>query len=249
MKFGQRYNGKGRISSLANYVQFNICGLSAIEIVQRYFIYEIDKPIVLLGDYSSEERDAREDDMLQAERIYEIKDAISSLQAFGAEIWAITLQPVSRFGLSLLGSSNISFEEFSSKLNDIYPVPVLFKNRGNKDLYLSNPEEIIEFSQNNKITLDFTHLLEACKYDFELYKSTLFKINIENVQELHIKQLSLQDENKLPNTENWTELDSKKVIEYLKNVPWVTFTFMEQGGGHNRFEHVVKIITGTSNFL
>lgn len=240
MKFGQRYDGKGKISSLADYVQFNICGLSPIDIVQRYFLYEIDKPIVLLGDYSSEERDAREDDMLHADRIFEIKDAISSLQAFGAEIWGITIHPVSKQGLRHLGV-NTTFKQFIDKLIDIYQIPVLVKNRQCESLYMSTPQEVIEFSQTNKITFDSKHLYEICNYDRNCYIDTVNKINIENVQELHVRHF-VTGEDKLTTNKGFDPqgIIVEEVAHLAKLIPWATFNFEEAGGGHNRFDRAME---------
>lgn len=240
MKFGQRYNGKGKISSLADYVQFNICGLSAIEIIQRYFMYEINKPIVLLGDYTSEERNAREDDMLHAERIYEIKDVISSLQDFGADVMAITIHPVSKKGLEKLGV-NVSINDFVNKLNDIYQIPVLMKNRQYHSLHLSCPEEVIKFSQSNKMTLDLTLLYEACEYDIEKFLDAVNRINRDNVQELHIRQISMSQSSLVGNRGMSQQVvDPLNIAKLFTKVPWATFSFLESGGGHARFDSIVK---------
>jgi hypothetical protein len=238
--FGQQYNGKGKISKMADYVQLNICGLNAIEVVQKYFLYEIDKPIILLGDYDSKKRNAHEDNMLKADRIYEVKDAIKSLQAFGAEILAITFQPVTREGLRNLGFT-ISFDEYIAKLNEIYHVPVFVKNRYNKEFFLSTPEEVVNFSHKFKMTLDGVLLLKSCNNDVGCFMDTLEKINWDNVCEIHVKHMSfgengLQGEKEL----NTLAVKATDVTSYAKRVKYLTF--MVGRGGHPQFEPIAKQI-------
>lgn len=239
LKFGQRYSGKGHISDYADYIQFNICGLSPIDVIQRYFLYDIDKPIVLLGDYTHEERNSSEDDMLSVDRIYDIKETIRSLKAFGADIWGITLHPVSRSGLESFGA--VSFKEYIDKLTTIYDVPVMVKNRQYGELFLSNPEEIIEFSQTNKLTLDSSFLFEVCGNDKECYIETVSRINISNVQEIHVKHLSTGRRG-LPKENDLDEFEKlASVIRLLKDVPWATFV-QRDGVNHNMFDDTVKRI-------
>ncbi|HDR8453981.1 TPA: hypothetical protein QC364_000773 [Bacillus cereus] len=246
MKFGQRYKGRGEVSPLADYVQFDISGLSAIEIVQNYFILDINnKPILLLGDYSDEEKGSSEDDMLKADRIYEIKDAISSLRAFGAEIMGITIYPFSREGLYSL-SRTIKFDDFIFKLKEIYDIPVLVRNSNKKDLFLSTSEEIIRFSQKNKIAISPMSLYEALDYDLDKYLDTVLNINLENIQEIQIRTTSCcmnECESNYDNNQEHTLFRLKDFYKKLKIVPWFTLMLMGSGGSGKSFELSVKKIT------
>ncbi len=239
VKLGQRYKGRGRISPLADYVQLDISGLSAIEIVQNYFMLEIDKPIILLGDRTEKGYYSSEDHMLSPERMYEIKDAISSLQAFGAEILAITFSPVSRVGLKSLGSK-ITYSEFVDKLNEIYQIPVLVRNVSNKDLYLSTPEEVVEFSKIHKLTIDSFALLEACDNSVEKYLDTISKIDIRNVQEIHVYSIGMSTKSFVGNEKLNHGVDMSVLMEYVKKIPLATFMLTESGGTGSEFEKVVS---------
>ncbi|MEX3625074.1 hypothetical protein [Viridibacillus arvi] len=243
-KYGQRYNGKGRISSYADYIQLDICGLRAIEIVQRYFLYDINKPILLLGDYTNEERKASEDDMLDAERLYDLKDSIKSLRAFGAELMGLTMNPVSREGLERFGGSKFTFREYVDKVSEILQIPVLVKNTANKELLLSEPEELIEFSKTNKITLDHNLLIQACNYSMDKYLETFSKINIENIQESYIRTVSKKWSH--PTKDKPTKTYDKKIVESIKlskSIPWATFV-LDDNIGYTQFDSMVKSMIG-----
>jgi hypothetical protein len=247
MLFGQSYNGKGRISNLADYVQFNICGLNSIEVVQRYFMYKINKPIVLLGDYYSEIRNTTEDDMLKASRIYEIKEIIKSLKAFGAEILGITFQPVTRNGLKAFGEK-VTFEEYAKKINDIYDIPVFIKNRYNKEIFLSTPEEIIEFSKKFKTAIDGQLLFKTCEANEKLFIDTLRKINWENVWKYHLKCVSVL-EDKYSIDFNLSHKGKKELMSYIKRVEYITFMIGKgTGGGAPEFEAIAKKLFDIDSF-
>lgn len=241
MKFGHLYDGNGNISQHADYIQFNICGLSSIEIVQRYFLYGInDKPMILLGDYTNESRDAREDDMLSAERIYEVKDAISSLRAFGANLLAITLHPVTRKGLHRFGVENVSFKQFIDKLTEIYQIPVLVKNRQYESLFLSDPEEIIDFSMTNKMTIDTMLLYEVCDHNRDYFIDVLSRIKKENIVELHARHVGIGKEDLIDfrNADDYN-ITIIEIIHHARKVKWVTFISVENSR-QPQFELIVN---------
>ena len=222
---------------MASYVQFDICGLSPIEIIQKYFLYEIDKPMILLGDYSHDNNDITQDNMLIAERIYEIKDVIESLKAFGAEILGLTLTPVSRTGITKFGS-NACFKEYVKKLYSIYQVPVFIKNTNNRDLFLSTPEEVIDFTKEFYLTFDGGELNDVCDSDAD-YAECYKKINWNNVKELHVKHAKIENGTIHRSKDREEKIKVSSVIDYLKIVPYATFLFPSVAGAH-MFEEVVK---------
>jgi len=265
MMFGQRYKGRGRVSSLANYVQLDITGLNATDIVRTYFELKIDKPIILFLDNVQKQEDKNFlDDILKAEKIYDVKDAIVSLKAFGADVLALTLTPVSRDGLSNLNNINksderivktIGFNDWMDKLNDIYKIPVLAKNTKDKELFLSYPEEIIEFSKSNKITLDSIELVDILiEEKEEQYLEFIHRINRKNIQEVHLKDI--ESCKKISNyyeidtyntftTYNYDQCYQKLLNEFAKHiadVPWATLLLHGSGGSGKEFEKNVKII-------
>lgn len=262
MMFGQRYKGRGRVSGLANYVQLDITGLNASDIVRTYFELKIDKPIILFLDNVQKQEDKIFlDDILKAEKIYDVKDAIVSLKAFGADVLALTLTPVSREGLHNLNNSSekivktIGFNDWMDKLNDIYKIPVLAKNTRDKELFLSYPEEIIEFSKNHKITLDSIELVDTLiEEKEEQYLEFIHRINRKNIQEVHLKDI--ESCKKISNyyeietysnltTFNYDQCYQKMLNEFAKHivdVPWATLLLHGSGGSGKEFEKNVKII-------
>lgn len=234
--FGQQYNGNGKVSEMADYIQFDISGLKPIDIIQKYFLYEIEKPIILLGDYEKEGSGFTQDSMLNAERIYEIKDVIESLKMFGAEILGLTLTPVSRIGIKKFGTQ-ACFYEFVNKLIAIYQVPVFIKNTNNKELFLSTPQEVIEFTQKYNLTFDGGDLNDVCESN-EQYAECYKKINWNNVKELHVKHSKLQDGKIHRSVEREKSINLNTVIEYLKIVPYATFVF--NSTGIHKFEAMVQ---------
>ncbi len=268
MMFGQRYKGRGRVSSLANYVQLEITGLNATDIVRTYFELQIDKPIILfLDNIQKQEEDAFSDDILKAEKIYDVKDAIVSLQAFGADVIGLTLTPVSREGLHILSDTwnskinskehpsefinkTIDFDDWIKKLNDIYDIPVLAKNTSNKNLFLSYPEEIIEFSKHNKLTLDSVDLISILDKKDEKYLEFIHRINQENIQEIHVKDIEFcRKVNNYSNIgtyqvnyDQYYEAVLKGIAEHISNVPWATLLLHGTGGSGKEFEENVKLI-------
>lgn len=268
MMFGQRYKGRGRVSNLANYVQLEITGLNATDIIRTYFELQINKPVILfLDNIQKREESAFADDILKAEKIYDVKDAIVSLQAFGADVIGLTLTPVSRKGLLTLASSwnrkiayeerisdsiskSINFDDWIKKLNDIYDIPVLAKNTSNKDLFLSHPEEIIEFSKNNKITLDSVDLINILENSDEKYLEFIHKVNQNNIQEIHVKDVEfcrkvknhLNIETYQVNYDHHYENLIKDLVEHISNIPWATLLLHGTGGSAKDFEENVKLI-------
>ncbi|MFJ8247341.1 hypothetical protein [Peribacillus asahii] len=242
MKFGQHYNGRGKLPSYIEYIQLDICGLSPIDIIQKYFLYEINKPIILLGDYTNASRNSTEDDMLKAERMYQIKDAIKSLQAFGAEIIGITFNPVSRDGLRSAFGDNISFKNYVNKLIDIYDIPVLIKNSNDKRLFLSTPEEVIDFTQTHKITLSIQELCESCNCSPSHFIDLLSKLNMKNIIETHVKHIDV-DENGRP-VNRWLEsrnIELSKILKYTKNIKLITF-INSLNENHPVFNNLVELM-------
>ena len=265
--FGQRYKGRGRVSSLANYVQLEITGLNATDIVRTYFELQIDKPIILFLDNVQKEKDAFSDDILKAEKIYDVKDAIVSLQAFGADVIGLTLTPVSREGLHTLSNSwinrtdleerlndsinkTIEFDDWIKKLNDIYDIPVLAKNTSNKNLFLSCPEEIIEFSKNNKLTLDSVELISILEKNNEKYLEFIHKVNQKNIQEIHVKDVEFCRKLKSYinigtyqiNYDHYYEAVVRGMAEHISTVPWATLLLHGTGGSGREFEENVRLI-------
>lgn len=240
MKIGQRYSGNGYISNRADYIQFDICGLDTTEIVQRYFSYKIDRPMVLLGDYISEQRNVKIDNMLGAERIYEVKEAIKTLQAFKAEIWGITLEPLSRKGLEKI--PEIDFSDFVNKISEILGIPVFIKNTSNKDLFLSNPEEIISFSKSNLVTIDIEELYKTCDSNIDILLKTANDLNKENIKEVHIRQLGKDKSKDLYRGKSYRTDMSR----FINSKPMITLASSD-GFLTNQFEDTVDEINKLSD--
>lgn len=240
VEFGQVYNGKGLISEYADYVQFNISGLGSVEIVQKYFLYGIHKPIVLLGDYGSKERKSHQDDMLKSERIYDVKDAIKSLRAFGAEIIGLTMYPVTREGFMKFGNGRIEFSEYMNRISEILDLPVAVLNSSDEKCFLSDCEEIIDFSQTNLLALNCVSILDVCGYDKGVFIDTLDRIDKSNLREIHIQIFDTSNDCSGNETGGGKyNLKFNDVVKFIRKTDLITFAF-EKAKVRKSFEESMR---------
>lgn len=177
MKIGQMTFNK--ISNNADYLQLDMCGLSAKETLNRYLSYKKDIGVILHGDWSK--KGCSENNILS--RVEEYVLAIKLLQEV-TTIYGITIHPPFK--------TKVDFQIFLNACRVIEnetKISVFIENRSNQKLWLSSPDEIVDFSQNHCMTIDIPQLFISCKYDISILERTLSKINWDNVKELHLSNI------------------------------------------------------------
>lgn len=181
MKFGQITNSHKKYSTDIDYLQFDICGLSTIDAVNK-LNETLDKnphvsKIILHSDWTK--KGCSENNL--PTRIYDYIDIHSELSKY-IDIIGITLHPMFKNKISL---SN--FLELVDRLEE--HMSVFIENRSNSRILISTPQEIINLSESRKMTIDIPQLLISCNYNYDLFKTTLSKINWDNVKEIHIANI------------------------------------------------------------
>ncbi|PLS19560.1 hypothetical protein CVD28_03845 [Bacillus sp. M6-12] len=228
MKFGQM--SLPRLSDQADYIQLDICGLNAKESVDRYLAYKTNLPVILHGDW--EKKGNSENNI--GSRLVDYVDIINGLRQ-QTEIIGFTMHPTFR--------KKVPFEEFlffCDELTKDTGVPVFIENRSNQKIWLSTPEEIIDFSHKHDMTIDLPQLFISCQFNEELFVETLKKIHWINVKELHMANIKRQ----APRTfvarkVEDGELKIHNIISIFESVPYCTIEIL---GGVPTFDSQVEIL-------
>lgn len=232
MFFGQMSFPK--LSNQADYIQLDICGLNAKESVDRYLAYQTQLPVILHGDW--EKKGNSENNIEQ--RLTDYIEIVHDLSPY-TSIIGFTMHPTFR--------KKVSFEDFlffCEELTKATKVPVFIENRSNQKIWLSQPEEIIDFSHQHDMTIDLPQLFISCGYNQERFKETLKEICWKNVKELHIANIKRQ----APRTfvaRKLTdgELDFQEIFSLFDSVPYMT---LEVLGGVPVFESQVQLLKSLS---
>jgi hypothetical protein len=228
MLFGQM--SISQVSGMADYIQLDICGLSAEEAVHRYLAYQTQLPVILHGDW---EKKGNSENNIE-KRLVDYMDIINGLLQH-TEILGFTMHPTFR--------KKVAFEEFLFFCNEITKdtqVPVFIENRSNQKIWLSTPEEIISFSQEHTMTIDLPQLFISCQFNHETFIDTLQRIHWTNVREVHMANIKRQP----PRTfvaRRLTDglLDIPSILPFISTVPYVTLEIL---GGLTTFEDQVEYV-------
>jgi hypothetical protein len=222
MKIGQMTFNK--ITDGADYLQLDMCGLNRNEVLGRYLNFNKDIDIILHGDWSK--KGCSENNIL--ERVEEYIETIFRLQKI-TKVRGLTIHPPFR--------KKVSLEDFlrsCESITNATGTPVFIENRSNSKIWISKPDEIIDFSKSHLMTIDIPQLYIACKYDIEALKNTLVSIHWNNVKELHLANVKRQPPNTFVGRKILDgEIDYSELISFFDNVGYLTLEIL---GGVNVFE-------------
>lgn len=218
MKFGQITGGN--ISDEAKYLQFDICGLSATDAVEKYkkikcVNYSI--PVILHGDWTK--KGFSENNI--AERKEDYISIINSLRLY-TNVLAITIHPPTRSKMTLE-----TFVEICNEIESRSLTSVFIENRSNKRLLLSNAQEISSFSKHNKMTIDVPQLYISCHYSLEEFDTAMNSIYWGNVCEVHLGNVKRDG----PHTYVGRKIDDgeipyNKICKYFNDVEYGTLEIL-----------------------
>jgi len=228
MKIGQMSLPK--VSEKADYIQLDICGLNENEALQRYIAYQTPLPVILHGDW--EKKGNSENNI--GSRLYDYVDIVNTLTQH-TEVIGFTMHPTFR--------KKVPFEDFLFFCNELARktnVPVFIENRSNQKIWLSKPEEIIDFSKEHEMTIDIPQLFISCGYQEEVLINTLNQLEWKNIKEIHLANIKRQAPRTFVARKLMDgELDISKILKIIKDVPYVTLEIL---GGVPTFEAQVKLI-------
>lgn len=227
MKFGQM--SFPRLSEKADYLQLDICGLTADEAIARYEAYGLSIPVVLHGDWTKKGHSENN----VGSRWQEYVQIILRLKEL-TSVLGFTIHPPFRKKVPMK-----EFLDFCFKIQARSGVEVWIENRSNSKIWLSNPDEIIEFSKNHPMTIDIPQLYISCGYNNERLIEVLLQIEWKNVREMHMANVKRTEKNtfvgrKLRDGE--IELDAFFLL--FIDVPYWTFEIL---GGVPTFESQVEL--------
>lgn len=213
-----------KISSKADYLQLDVCGLSIENAINRYLKYNTKLPVIIHGDWTK--KGASENNLKV--RLNDYIEIINRLKEI-TTVYGITIHPPTRKTMSLNEMIDIC-----NKIKEYTNIDVFVENRSNSRIWLSDTDEIIEFSKNNLMTIDIPQLYISCKYNEDLLIDTLKKINMENVVEIHLANILKKEKNTFV-ARKLTEgdLDIDKIIPLLNKKAFYTLEIL---GGLPTFE-------------
>lgn len=233
MKFGQM-SIKG-LSTKADYLQLDICGLHSDEALQRYHSYGKSIDVVIHGDWSK--KGASENNLL--DRLDEYTSTIRKLKEV-TNVLGFTIHPPFR--------KKLSFETFSTccdELTDRTQVPIWMENRSGKNIWLSTPDEIVVNSLRKKMTIDMGQLYISCGYNTDLLLATLKELRWENVFEVHLSNLKRTEKNTFVARKlDDGELPMIEIVKLIQGVPYVTLEIL---GGVPTFESQINCFARLSS--
>lgn len=188
MLFGQiSYKG---LSNISDYVQLDICGLNKEEVLNKYLTYFKGKDVILHGDWYKKVNGLRcSENNILTFRKDEYIEIINELKKF-TNILGITLHPIHRNK----GDIKI-FTNIKNEIQRICEIDVFVENRSSKSIYLSDPLEIVNYSQNNFMTIDIPQLFISCDFSNEKMYEILRMLNKDNIKEIHIANI-MRDNNR-----------------------------------------------------
>lgn len=223
------------ISDKADYLQFDICGLNKREALLKYENYNRDIPIILHGDWTK--KGFSENNI--AERKTEYVSIINELKK-KTNVLGFTMHPPFRKKIPMN-----DFMHYCKEIEYLSNTNVFIENRSNKNIWLSNPDEIINFSKEYKMTIDIPQLYISCNYDEKTMYGVIECINLLNVKEIHLANIKRINRNtcvarKLTDG----ELDIKYIIHLLDSVHFITLEIL---GGSTIFDSEFTLLKNISN--
>ena len=222
------------VAETSDYIQLDICGLTANEAVESYLCYQTDKPIFLHGDW--EKKGQSENNL--AERIPAYVDIIQSLSQH-TNVLGFTLHPMHKRKISL-----DAFIELVQAFQSDTDVPVLIENRSQSKIHVSTPEEVIGMSHQHPMTLDIPQLFIQASFDMDILVSILDELNWSNIHEVHLANVKRNP----PRTYVGRQLDDglldiDRLVPYVKRVNAIT---LEMLGGQRVFDKNYNDLYGIS---
>lgn len=234
MDIGQITNRYKHLSSKADYLQLDICGLDSYSALEKLVMYKEKNPhlskVILHGDWTK--KGFSENNIKN--RYNEYIEIINSLKKH-IEVLGITIHPPYR--------SKYTLEEFLVYCDAVSRYTNVFiENRSISKVLLSNPVEIVDASQKVNMTIDIPQLYISCNYDSDCFMNILKEINHENVLEYHLGNIKRTSKNtfvarKLDDPEGI--LKYHDIITYLNNKSFFTLEIL---GGSNTFESQLKYL-------
>lgn len=231
MKFGQITNAYKNYSTVIDYIQFDICGLDANEALERLnntlSKNKHIKKIILHSDWT---KNGCSENNLPT-RINEYINIFNTLSQ-NIDVIGITLHPMFR-SKSSIENFLILVSELSKHMN------VFIENRSNSRILISLPNEVIDLSHSHNMTIDIPQLLISCNYDYQLFLSTLSKINWNNIKEIHLANVKrVNNRTFVGRSLDDGEINIKDLAPYLKN----KLITLEILGGVNAFEKNIELL-------
>lgn len=228
MKVGQ-INYK-KLSNKADYLQLDICGCNTKEAINKYNSFNKDVAIILHGDWTK--KGCSENNL--ETRIDEYINITNELKKI-TKVIGFTLHPPTRHKMSLE-----KLKEYRDLLEEKTSVDVFIENRSSSRLNLSKANEIIDFSKENKMTIDIPQLYISCHYDCNLLYNTLSKINLNNIKEIHLANVQRQGKNTYVGRKlNDGVLDINKILTYFNDDSFYTLEIL---GGVSTFDKMFDIL-------
>lgn len=227
MKVGQISFNK--LSNKADYLQFDICGCSSLDVMKKILSYG-EVPIILHGDWTK--KGFSENNL--EHRYKEYIKIINVLKNF-TNVLGLTLHPPARSKMSLK-----RIEEIVSIIEEQSNTNVFLENRSNILLNLSKTSEIIEYSKKHKMTIDVPQLYISCNYNQNSLLDTLSKINMNNVKEIHLANIKRMGNHTFVGRKlEDGELD---IFNILKYCPKEAFYTLEILGHIKVFEEMKELL-------
>ena len=221
----------GKLSLKTDYLQLDICGLSAEESKEKYLKHlnstTLDSiPILLHGDWTKKgcsENNIKER-IIDYIKIIKVLSEITTIKGF-------TIHPPSRKKVPL-----DTFIDLCNQITKKTGVEVFIENRSNKTLSCSNLEEINKVLETNFMTIDIPQLYISLGYNYNLLLSTLDSLKWENIKEIHLANLVKEPKNTYVGRQLEDEkgvFNIKNFKKYLQKVDYVTLEIL---GGIKIFE-------------
>lgn len=228
MKFGQMSIPK--LSINADYLQLDICGHSPEDALIRYEAYQTNLPVVLHGDWTK--KGFSENNIKS--RLADYVEIVKNLQK-KTTVLGFTMHPTFR--------NKMSFDEFWSyckQLEEQTGIEVWIENRSNSRIWLSDPQEIAEFSKKHTMTIDIAQLYISCGYSNEVLIETLLKIEWRNIREMHMANVKRTEKNTFVARKLIDgNMDIQSFFHHFIDVPYWTFEIL---GGVPTFESQIELI-------
>lgn len=221
-----------KLTSAADYLQLDICGLSKDEALKRYLAYNTSKPVILHGDWTK--KGFSENSLLDGKRRLEYSEIIKSLQEV-CPILGFTVHPPKR------SKSDFSaFLEAVDDLENLCGLQVFLENRSSKTLLISTPEEIISLSKQHFMTIDIPQLYISCNYDQSEMEEVLKLLHKPNIKEIHLANIA-RDGNRTFVGRKLEDgvLDIPRILSYLSEDMCFTLEIL---GGVPTFESQQSIL-------
>lgn len=228
MKIGQMSLPK--LSSCAHYLQLDVCGLSPSEAIHKYNRYAASISVVLHGDWRK--KGCSENNIVN--RVEDYIEMIRRLQE-KTKVLGITIHPPFR--------KKVAMEVFLDCCRHIASqtgVEVWIENRSNSKIWLSDPEEIVHFSQHHRMTVDIPQLYISCGFSLEKMVQVCKQLYLPHIRELHLANVQRKGNRTFVARKLLDgKLDIFSFLSIFHDVPYCTLEIL---GGVSVFEHQFALL-------